>query len=109
VLQDQFAAMEVTMKRDHFHTKRPGRPLVLASAVLVVTLSGLMGIRFGLQNEPVPVIADPAAQPTFHESVFQDGRRPSAVPDHALLSASDVERALPVPSRTSSMAASIAS
>lgn len=97
------------MKRDHFHTTRPGRPLVLASAVLVVTLSGLLGLRFGFQNEPIPVIADPAVQPTFHESVFQDGRRPSAVPDHALLSASDVERALPVPPRTSGMVTSIAS
>ena len=97
------------MKRDHFQTTRRGRPLVLASAVLVVTLSGLVGVRFGLQNEPIPVIADPASQPTFHESVFQDGRRPSAAPDHALLSASDVERALPVPPRTTRMVESVAS
>jgi hypothetical protein len=91
------------MKRDHLQTTRPGRPLALASAALVVALAGLLGVRFGLNAEGHRSVAGPQAEPTFHQSVFPGGRVPSAVPDHALLSASDVERALPVPSRTEGM------
>jgi hypothetical protein len=86
--------MEVRMKRDHFQTKRPRRPLVLASAVLVAALCGLLGLRLGIEAQDHESVADPALRPTFHDSVFPGGR-PSATPDHALLSASDVDRALP--------------
>jgi hypothetical protein len=50
-------------------------------------------------------VADPAVRPTFHESIFPGGHPPSAVPDHALLSASDVQRALPDPRTAYGLAA----
>lgn len=83
------------MKRDHFQTRRPRRPLGLATAVLAAALCGLLGLRLGMGAQDSSWVADPAVGPTFHESVFPGGRPPSAVPDHALLSASDVQRALP--------------
>jgi hypothetical protein len=36
-------------------------------------------------------------------SIFTPGQGPSAAPDHAMLSASDVERALPPPSRAATV------
>lgn len=83
------------MKRDHFQTRRPRRPLGLATAVWAATLCGLVGLRLGMGAQDSSWVADPAVRPTFHESVFPGGHPPSAVPDHALLSASDVRRALP--------------
>jgi hypothetical protein len=85
------------MKRDHFQTRRPRRPLGLATAVLAAALCGLLGLRLGMGALDSSWVADPAVRPTFHESVFPGGHPPSAVPDHALLSASDVQRALPDP------------
>ncbi len=85
------------MKRDHFQTRRPRRPLGLATAVLAAALSGLLGLTLGMGAQDGSWLADPAVRPTFHESVFPGGHPPSAVPDHALLSASDVQRAMPDP------------
>ncbi|HQR69067.1 MAG TPA: hypothetical protein PLE54_00560 [Burkholderiaceae bacterium] len=68
--------------------------------MLVVGVFAAFGLNLGLDFHDQARVADPSVWPTLHESVFQSGQPPSAVPDHALLSASDIERALPVPART---------
>jgi len=97
------------MKQEHLQRTRRGRPLALATAFFAVSLFGLAGLRIALQDDTVPLITDPAGQSAIHQSVFPGGSNPSAAPDHALLSASDIERALPVPSRTAGMMTSVAS
>jgi hypothetical protein len=87
------------MKHDHFQSAPPHRPALRAVVVFVAGVSGGLGLNFGLDAYDTWLVVDASAPPTFHESVFPGGRRPSAVPDHALLSATDVERALPVPPR----------
>ena len=87
------------MKRDHFQSAPPHRPALRATVMFVAGVSAGFGLNFGLDAYDTLSVVDPSAPPTFHESVFPGGRRPSAVPDHALLSASDIERSLPVPPR----------
>jgi hypothetical protein len=89
------AAEEISMKRDHVQTTRPRRPRAQVAAVLVTAGCGLLGLRLGMDATDSSMADDPAVRPSFHEPVPPTSRRPSGAPDHALLSARDVERALP--------------
>ena len=97
------------MKRDHFHAMPPRRCGRVGAALIAAALCGLIGAQLDFSSLDAEVSTPPALRPTFHESVFVGDRGASAAPDHALLSASDVERALPVPSRTAGMTHSVAS
>lgn len=90
------------MKRDHFFSEQPRRPARVASALLVAALSGLVGAS--IDWGPV----DPALRSLDTSPALLRNRAPG-VPDHALLSASDIERALPVPTRTAGLTVSTAS
>jgi hypothetical protein len=94
VLQTPCGQRRKIMKRDAMDSRLPRRPWQVVAAVLVVTLCGLVGLPAAFNAAGLAVALDPAHQPTFHESVFVNGRA-SAVPDSAMLSAADVERALP--------------
>jgi len=59
------------MKRDHFQTRRPRRPLGFATAVLAAALCGLLGLKLGMESQDSSSVADPGVRPTFHESVFR--------------------------------------
>ena len=87
------------MKRDHFQTMRPRRPRAQVAVVLVTAGCGLLGLRLGMDDTVSSMAPDPAVQPTFHEPVPPTVQPPPGAPDHALLSARDVERALPPPLR----------
>ena len=89
------------MKRDHFFTERPGRPARVASALLVAALTGWIGAS--IDWGPL----DPSLRALDTSPALLQNR--SAAPDHALLSASDIERALPVPTRTAGLTVSTAS
>ena len=91
------------MKPDDRHARKPMRRAQLVLALVIApALSALVGLNVGQHA----TAGDGALQMQFSnragESVFA-GRAPSAAPDHALLSAADVERSLPVPARTLSM------
>ena len=73
------------MKR---HSRLPARPMKRYLVVVAITLAPLIW-NFAEHRPDTDVSAD---------TVFPAGA-PSAVPDHALLVASDVERGLPVPPR----------
>lgn len=90
------------MKRDHFFSNPPRRPSRVVSALLAAALSGLVAasIDWG-PRDPALRALDTAP------ALLQN--RSAGTPDHALLSASDVERALPVPSRTAAMTTSATS
>lgn len=79
------------MKADHVGVALPRRPLAVLAGLLVGALCGLLGAALaplGSDDEVAVVPAHGAG------SVFADGPA-RAVPDMALLSAADVERALP--------------
>lgn len=99
VLQ-RIAASETKMKRDHFFSKPPRRPERVVSALLAAALSGLVAasINWGPGD---PALRSLDAAPALLGA--------AGVPDHALLSASDIERALPVPSRTAGLTPSATS
>lgn len=82
------------MKADHVGVALPRRPLAVLAGLLVGALCGLLGAALaplGSDDE----VAAVSMQPTHGAgSVFADGPA-RAVPDMALLSAADVERALP--------------
>lgn len=101
----QFA--EVRMKPDDRHARKPMRRAQLILALVIApALSALVGHNVGQHA----TAGDGALQMQFSnrdgESVFA-GRAPSATPDHALLSASDVERSLPLPARAVAMQESV--
>jgi hypothetical protein len=97
------------MKREHFHSSPPRRLGRLGPALLVAVLFGLLGaLKFEAQPDEGNVVA-PAWRATFNDSAGLGDRAWPRTPDHALLSAGDVERALPVPSRTSGMTESVVS
>ncbi|HTN48461.1 MAG TPA: hypothetical protein VMK32_03425 [Burkholderiaceae bacterium] len=85
------------MKRDHFHIEPLRRPARITSAVLAAVLSGVIGasIGWGYDEGASPSLR---GEPTLLKRV--------SAPDSALLSESDVERALPVPVRTMGMTGS---
>lgn len=86
------------MKRDALGSRLPRRPGAVAAAALAAALAGVIGLPAALQATGAQVVSSPHERPTFHESVFVHGRAPAA-PDSAMLSATDVERALPAPLR----------
>jgi hypothetical protein len=89
------------MKRDHFFSQHPHRPARVASALLVAALSGLVGAS--IDWGPL----DPSLRALDASPALLQNR--AGVPDHALLSASDIERALPVPTHTAGLTVSTAS
>lgn len=78
------------------------RVQLIVALVIAPALSALVGHNIGQHA----TAGDGALQMQFSnrtgESVFA-GRPPSAAPDHALLSATDVERSLPQPARAPAM------
>jgi hypothetical protein len=92
------------MNPDDRHARKAMRRALLASALIIApALSALIGHDIGRHA----TAGDDAIQTQFSrrsasESVFV-GKAPSATPDHALLSAADVERSLPVPARAPAM------
>jgi hypothetical protein len=89
------------MRRDPLQTGRSAWRRLLASTLVVVPIWwGLAG-----SVDDRASVADRAASGdgVAGSSVFTPGQGPSAAPDHAMLSASDVERALPPPSRTATV------
>ena len=86
------------MRRDSFDPARPAWRRLLASTLVVVPIWwGFAGP--GSDRDPAEKVS---SEPTGH-SVFVPGQSPSAAPDHAMLSAADVERALPQSSRASAV------
>ena len=94
------------MKRELFHSVRTRRSALIVSAVLVCALCGLVSGSLGWGD--YYHASSPGPDSAMEESVLLRNRAASA-PDHALLSASDVERALPVPSRTAALTPTIPS
>ena len=92
------------MKRELFHSAPPRRPALIVSAVLVSALCGLVSASLGWGDDYRASSLDPA----MGEAALLRNRAASA-PDHALLSASDIERALPVPTRTAGLTPTISS
>jgi hypothetical protein len=90
------------MKPDDRHARKRRRTQLVLALVIAPALSALVGHNIGQHA----TAGDGALQMQFSnsagESVF-GGKAPSATPDHALLSAADVERSLPVPARTLAM------
>ena len=89
------------MKRNHLFSRKLHRPTI-ASALLVAALSGLI---VGQSIDWGPL--DPALRALETSPALLRDR--AAGPDHSLLSASDIERALPLPSRAEGLTVSTAS
>ena len=70
--------------------------------VIAPALSALVGLNVGQHATAGDGALQMQSSSRIGESVFV-GKAPSAAPDHALLSATDVERSLPVPARALSM------
>jgi hypothetical protein len=79
------------MKADHLGVALPRRPLAVLAGLLAGALCGLVVAALAPTGPDAEVAAAPAREAG---SVFADGPA-RAVPDMALLSAADVERALP--------------
>ena len=94
------------MKREHFHSAPPCRPALVVCAVLVSALCGLLSASLGWGDDYRA--SSPGPDPAMGEPALIRNRA-AAAPDHALLSASDVERALPVPTRTAGMTPTVSS
>ena len=92
------------MKRELFHSAPPRRSALIVSAVLVSALCGLVSGSLGWGDDYRASSLDPA----MGEAALLRNRA-AAAPDHALLSASDIERALPVPTRTAGLTPTISS
>lgn len=82
------------MKADHLEAALPRRPLAVLAGLLVSVLCGLVVAALAPLGSNAEVTAVPAQPTRGTGSVFADGPA-RAVPDMALLSAADVERALP--------------
>jgi len=87
------------MKPDDRHARKPMRRVQLALALIIApALSALVGHNVGQHatagddTRQVQLSGQTGASVFFRQA-------PSATPDHALLSASDVERSLPPPAR----------
>ena len=92
------------MKRELFHSVRTRRSALIVSAVLVSALCGLVSGSLGWGDD---YRASPGPDSAMEAALLRN--RAASAPDHALLSASDVERALPVPSRTAALTPTIPS
>jgi hypothetical protein len=98
--------LEVSMKREHFHFAAQRRPALVVCALLVSALCGLLSASLGWGDDYRA--SSPGLDPAMSEpALIRD--HAAAAPDHALLSASDVERALPVPTRTAGMTPTVSS
>ena len=92
------------MKPDDRRARKPMRRAQLVLALIIApALSALVGHNAGRHA----MAGDDAVQMQYSSrsagaSVFF-GQAPSATPDHALLSAADVERSLPAPARALAM------
>lgn len=82
------------MKADHLGVALPRRPMAVLAGLLVGALCGLVVAALAPLDSGAEVATVPAQPAHGAGSVFADGPA-RAVPDMALLSAADVERALP--------------
>jgi hypothetical protein len=94
---------EVDMNRDPRHGSSSGGFGRIVVALAIAAVCGSIGVPAGLTSLETDVTSAPSWRPMYGSSVFPDPRAPSAAPDHAMLSAADVERALPAPSRTTAL------
>jgi hypothetical protein len=91
------------MKLDDRHYSKPMRRVQLVLALVIApALSALVGHNVGQHATAGDGALQMQLSNRAGESVFA-GRAPSAAPDHALLSATAVERSLPQPARAVSM------
>jgi hypothetical protein len=91
------------MKLDDRHYRKPMRRVQLVLALVIApALSALVGHNVGQHATAGDGALQMQLSNRAGESVFA-GRAPSAAPDHALLSATAVERSLPQPARAVSM------
>ena len=97
------------MKRDPWHGTSSGRLGRIVVAFAIAAVCGSIGVPAVLTSMETDVASAPASRPTDGPSVFSDPRAPSAAPDSALLSETDIERALPVRGRIAGMTESVSS
>ena len=84
-------------------TRKPMRRTQLVLALVIApALSALVGHPSG-STRPPGMARSRCSFRTGPLNRSSSGKAPSAAPDHALLSAADVERSLPVPARSLSM------
>jgi hypothetical protein len=87
------------MKPDERHArKRMRRAQLVVALAIAPALSALVGHNIGQHATAGDGALQMQSSNRAGESVFV-GKAPSATPDHALLSATDVERSLPAPAR----------
>ncbi len=89
------------MWRDSFHAGRSAWRRLLASTLVVVPIWWSLG---GSTTDRTEATDHEVSKPAVSAaSVFVPGQGASAAPDHAMLSAADVERALPPSSRAATV------
>lgn len=90
------------MKPDDRQARKRRRTQLVLALVIAPALSALVGHNVGQHVTAGDGTLQLHSSNRAGESVYF-GKPPSATPDHALLSAADVERSLPVPARTLAM------
>jgi len=90
------------MKREQDYLVSSGR-IGRVIAFAIAALCGSIGVPAALSSLESDAASELVCLPANGSSVFLDPQAASATPDHSLLSAADVERALPAPSRTSGL------